>query len=168
MGIIHKSNSTKSRFPIAVGERDFVYNMTWEYLAGFFDGEGSIVLREKIGDGIHLSIAQKVPGEAIKEIYYFLKEKGFSPSFYFYNNGKIDCIQVVTRRTRENIILLKKLTPLLIEKKKKAEKAIKILEEYLNTKKRMRPLSKKLIQFAINENISLSIEELNKITIDYH
>jgi len=114
--------------------------MNWQYLAGYFDGEGWIIFYGE--NAIHLGVAQKSPAKVIYQVKDFLTEQGFIPNINLWNNGTTDMVTLLMRRTLENVIFLKMISPYLIEKKEKAILAIERLEQHIKTKGKMRPFRK--------------------------
>lgn len=102
--------------------------MDWSYLAGFFDGEGCICIRY----GQHSRVTFQITNtdeEVLGKIKDFLAKNNFSSKIY---RKKIPC-----QKDRFDLIisnhivvepLLRKLSPLLVVKRGKAEEAIELVK----------------------------------------
>jgi len=127
-----------------------LYPITWQYLAGFFDGEGCICIydyernktikdkpnkvykyQEKL---VKISLAQKIrfhvsmiqkETKVLEEIHQFLNEQKIKNSLYIYKNG-IGSIQFSSHKAV--YLFLKQIYPYLHVKQKKAKLAIEFLE----------------------------------------
>jgi len=72
--------------------------MNWDYVAGFFDGEGCVTLYKektnKWGKAVKVSITQK-DTESLKEIKKFLHNQGLERvGFYTWKKRDCSCIQI--------------------------------------------------------------------------
>lgn len=103
--------------------------MTTEYIAGFFDGEGTV---STSGNKIRISIPQ-TNKEVLEEIKNFLgfgnilteklRKAHWKQSWVFY-----------TTNSRDSVSFLDKVLPFLIVKKKKSEEAKVLYKSYLDSK----------------------------------
>lgn len=113
----------------------FVMTMTWEWIGGFFEGEGCISWYEgengtKHGLGGRITIGQK-DKRPLQAIYDFLLDQGFPPpGFYLrpypkkskYNRSPLWIIAI---QKREDVIrFLTEIEPFLFEKREKAQYVI--------------------------------------------
>lgn len=108
--------------------------MTWEYIAGFFDGEGTIA---KFNNGIcHYAIAiTQANEEVLQEIKKFLK----FGHVYVIKKRKVNWKDAWILRISDNrqvLFFLKNVLPFLIVKRDKATKTVLILKDYIDNKKR--------------------------------
>ena len=108
--------------------------LSWEYIAGFFDGEGCISLQTNVSHKqrdyhrVRLILAQSRHQDAVLfEIAEFLEGEGFHPTvkpagrsmthLFLYRQGEIEDI-------------LCALMPFLRVKKEKAKDALKFIEDH--------------------------------------
>ena len=113
--------------------------MTWPYIAGFFDGEGSISFRFSNSRGhrclnVCARIGQNVEHSfVLDEIIEFLQSKGVShvtDSITTNNGFSNKQFRVIAISGRENVrIFLKGIVPYLIVKAPKAYRVLSFLEE---------------------------------------
>lgn len=121
--------------------------VTWQYIAGFFDGEGTIFYtttwakNRKTGKRnikckrLVVSVIQGIrQKQVIEEIGKFLERQriGFST---VESKKPIPCLRLDIGVRGEQFLFLKSIFPYLIVKKEKAEKALKFIEEKEKTKK---------------------------------
>ncbi len=103
--------------------------MSWEYLAGFFDGEGNI----RFGRGLQLSMAQGGPrGRALlEEIATFLASHGVSATVGLMKSRGDPHINVLWVTGREKVILvLCRLLPYLRIKEPTAQDTIRFCKMF--------------------------------------
>jgi len=98
--------------------------MTWEYIAGFFDGEGSITNN---GKGFRVSISQTNQEvlEAIRSFVGF----GFVIKTKKRKEYWKDCWVYYITKQKEVYSFLLKVSPFLIVEKRKAESCLPLLKE---------------------------------------
>jgi predicted transcriptional regulator len=111
--------------------------MTWEWIAGFFEGEGNVFWQEgkngtKQGLVGRATIGQK-DKRALQSIYNFLLEKGFSPPQFYLrpaaNTPHSSSIWILAIGRRDDVIrFYSEISPYLFEKKSEAEYVINRLE----------------------------------------
>jgi hypothetical protein len=106
--------------------------ISWQYIAGFFDGEGCISFNHRRGQNpnwyaVQLSMCQKEKAVLI-EIQKFLKENQIKSSLYSRKDKQMFSLGV--GKTGEIIELVNKLLPFLIVKKEKCKKALKFINKY--------------------------------------
>lgn len=107
--------------------------ITWQYIAGFFDGEGSITIyspREK-QNYIMISMAQSEgQNKVLYLIQEFLLQKGIAANIYISKPktqyGRQKLFALCIRKKRESVIFLEGILPYLIVKKDKATESLKI------------------------------------------
>jgi len=106
--------------------------MNWSYIAGLFDGDGSISARET--KTRNLSFGDLYVGlystnrEVIEKIHAFI---GIG-NFYVRKKGERNEYRIIIHKQKEMLFFLKKIYPHLIVKKEKAKWAIKWLETNLS------------------------------------
>lgn len=76
----------------SVRRMPYTGNCSWAYIAGFFDGEGSIMFNGPYG--MRVSMAQKDPA-VLREIQRFLLSAGIEASIYSSRKG---CTLIFTNR----------------------------------------------------------------------
>ena len=116
-------------------------NITWQYIAGFFDGEGTIFYtttwakNRKTGKRtykckrIAVAVAQSLPQKkVILEIAEFLRKQKIGFSFVK-SKKHIPYLRLDIGVRGEQISFLKEVLPYLIVKKEKAVDGLKFLEE---------------------------------------
>jgi len=95
--------------------------MNWDYIAGFFDGEGWVTLyrekKNKWGKAVKIGIAQKDINPLI-EIKKFLLKNGLK-SISFYTSKTRDISQLQIQNKFDINLFLKKMIPRVIVKKKR-------------------------------------------------
>jgi intein/homing endonuclease len=100
--------------------------MTWEYIAGFFDGEGSITHN---GKGWRISIAQ-TNKEVLDRIKVFTKIGGVFEVVKRQSHWKDSWVYFIAKQG-DVYKFLKNINNLVIVKKEKSNKVLPELEEYL-------------------------------------
>ncbi len=138
--------------------------MNWNYVAGFFDGEGTLVGRRK---GFRIAITQT--NKKVLE-----KIKNFSEIGHICNitkrklHWKDSWIYFVAKQS-DVYLFLKKVEPILIVKRELANKAVKALEIYLKNEKRKRLILEIKIKKAKDlRNKGLTYREIGKrLSIDF-
>lgn len=103
--------------------------MTNEYIAGFFDGEGTIAI---VGNRLRMSIPQ-TNFEVLDEIRQFLSFGSIFKEKKRKEHWK-DSWVLYTSNSEDTYRFLLRVKNLLIVKKDKAEKAIKVYEDVINRK----------------------------------
>ena len=130
--------------------------MTIEYIAGFFDGEGTIQIT---GNRVRLSLPQTHEGVLIQVKDYFetgtvskLKKRQdhWKEAWCYYVTSNEACLEVLTR-----------LYPHLIVKQDKAIEALKVLVEYVKGKEQW---SKKVDQAVLLVKEGKSYREAQRET----
>jgi hypothetical protein len=98
------------------------YGITWQYVAGFFDGEGTISIGQR---GIQWSIAQShLRGrEVLRRIQSFLLHEGIKSSVYIARPDDCNTLYVTDRKRVRDVI--SKLMPFLIVKKVECQDALR-------------------------------------------
>ena len=127
--------------------------MSWEWFAGFFDGEGSIAISRVRNRSVRLSIGQVDP-TPLNAIRIFLFDRGIEGRMYFIpHSGNRQDSWVFGINAKEPVhYTLKHLLPFLIVKERKAQEALQFLAG-------MR---------AGGRRRTLTIEERVEITMQYH
>ena len=129
--------------------------MTWQYIAGFFDGEGCLTIRKRSNykKGFYsweLNICQSLKqSKVLDEIKIFLDREKIKSKIYSSqsrNLGKCEMRRLIIGRIREIKNFIDKVLPYLIVKKEKCEK-------FLNDYKRG----------VINKNACLSLQDIEII-----
>jgi murein L,D-transpeptidase YcbB/YkuD len=110
------------------------YQMSWQYIAGFFDGEGTIWYKLKKDKknrtkfSVSMSQSEK-QGRVLYEIQKFLKKNLIEAKIY--HRKKRDNAMVLEFSNRQEAYkFLIKILPFLIVKQEKAKEAIKAFQEY--------------------------------------
>ena len=103
--------------------------MNWNYIAGFFDGEGSVTLykenKNRWGRAVKINIEQK-DTKSLKAIKKFLLEKGLNKvGLYSRKTRTTSCIQIQNKF--DIALFLENIIPRVIVKKKKCEKCLKFI-----------------------------------------
>lgn len=130
--------------------------MTNEYVAGFFDGEGTII----INNNKIRAAATQTNEEVLTLIKDFVKVGSVTKLTKRKEHWK-DAWRYNLMNNKDVLIFLKKIEPFLIVKKKKAAEAIEILEVYFKDKDER----KDKIQKAVNMiSKGLSYREIEKLT----
>lgn len=115
--------------------------ISWEWIAGFFEGEGNVFWQEgKKGtkQGLHgRAVIGQVVKAPLEAIYDFLMESGFDkPGFYLrpsLNINKWQPCWILTISKRDDVIkFFSEISPYLFDKKEKAEYVIMRLIEQRN------------------------------------
>lgn len=104
--------------------------ITWEYLAGFTDGEGSFQFRKcpsTVGPTCRMPWPQKNT-DVLEQIVEFLESHGLHPKLYHYSRA-LSC--VVLNRQAEVWFVLESLVDHLIVKHAQANEVIIALEAHL-------------------------------------
>lgn len=112
--------------------------MTWQYLAGFFDGEGCISI-EKVGDGrntyrrVRITIGQSEPQHlVIYAIADFLDDHGLHPRTYVQSYEHMSAAKpqhsLRLMRASEVRWFLEKMLPHLLVKEGQAREAIAFIQ----------------------------------------
>ena len=107
--------------------------MTWEYLAGFVDGEGHISVRNgAVNGGVRLNIAQAgdVGKCVLLTIREFLLARGITPTQVreiHRRPGHLQCYVLEVTKRAELMKVLKRLLPHLIVKKVVAQDVLRFL-----------------------------------------
>lgn len=106
--------------------------MSWEYIAGFFDGEGCIYRFNKNGSKIHsfrafMSQNNKSPLYAIQS---FLTD--YNIDSIMYKGGRTESQLRITKQ-QDVLNFLDNILPYLIVKRQKALDTINILTEYMES-----------------------------------
>lgn len=111
--------------------------MNWDYIAGFFDGEGSICCRivcKKKGESarVHISIGQVARnGEVLSEIQHFLIKEGVeNPRLWKRTSKPADMHYLLISNKKGTEEFLKRIYNLVIVKKSKAESALEMLQNW--------------------------------------
>ena len=99
--------------------------MTWNYLAGFFDGEGCIhYAARSYGRYVHVHVSQGVVNERqsqiILRVHRHLRSHGIYPRLSFYPGG----LKCVVTNCQGTIAWLSAMQPYLIVKREMASSAI--------------------------------------------
>ena len=111
--------------------------ITWEYIAGFFDGEGCVMGHNKTP---RISIAQKRP-QVLVEIQDFLYEHDIRSQIFTYSTKDISQLRINARL--EVISFIDGVLPHLIVKKEECEQALgKLSSCKIRTKWRLSELKK--------------------------
>jgi hypothetical protein len=110
-------------------------NLSWEYIAGFFDGEGSIqCCRYPSKRGLHclLSLPQlESNGEVLSRIKKAWAKEGVWVRDYIDSRPSNRNIRVLRVYKQDDIeYVLKKMLPHLVVKKQAAKDALKMLRDY--------------------------------------
>jgi hypothetical protein len=108
--------------------------VTWQYVAGFVDGEGCISIKtaglEKTGTSFDITVSQAKSNDAVLfEIQMFLEEHGIFTRIHTKarkNRNWDDCSYLTIRRVRDVYEFLVLCLPYLIVKR---EKALLVLRE---------------------------------------
>jgi hypothetical protein len=114
--------------------------MSWEYIAGFLDGEGCIEI-SKAGDGhgyrferVRVRISQSVSQAAVlDEIAEFLIDNGYRPTVRTQNPQKKNwqgVVRLTLNRAEDNRRFLTKILPHLRVKQENAKEALAFLSQY--------------------------------------
>lgn len=103
--------------------------MNWDYIAGFFDGEGSVTLyketKNKWGRAVKINIEQK-DTKSLKAIKKFLLENGLNKvGLYSRKTRTTSCIQIQNKF--DIALFLENIIPLIIVKRKKSIKCLKFV-----------------------------------------
>ena len=103
------------------------YGITWPYVAGFFDGEGTISVGQR---GIQWSVAQShLRGrEVLRRIQSFLLSEGIRASLYIARPDDCNSLYVTDRKRIR--LLISKLMPYLIVKKVECQDAIRFMQMF--------------------------------------
>ena len=112
--------------------------ITWEYLAGFFDGEGTIYFNPKLKKGVHTFVGVYQAEHQASVLYLirkFLKENNIESKIYIRKEKRkgqnYRGVSLEIGHKIEVLNFLKKIEPYLIVKRNKCAKIIKEIEEYL-------------------------------------
>ena len=138
--------------------------MTWEYIAGFFDGEGSITYN---GKGYRISIAQ-----TNKEVFdKMLRSIGCGMIFEVKKrreHWKQSWVYYIAKQ-EDVLYFLVTCLPFLIVKKTLAQKTIRVLRKnILVTKKRKKLRISRIAQAKILRNRGLTYRAIGKhLNIDF-
>ena|SRR3990167_7606838 len=109
--------------------------MNWSYIAGFFDGEGSVL---GYGRAPRISIAQK-RAKVLRDIQKFMWAQDIRSQIYKYPNSKRkDLSQLRVNATNEVISFIECVLPYLIVKKRECKNALGILRTRTNKRKKWR------------------------------
>ena len=115
--------------------------ISWQYIAGFVDGEGCIYFVRFVRDknspyrGGAFSIQQIITNrKVIDEIHEFLNQQRIFSHIYICKQsknamGKIPIISLEIARQRDLLNFLKEIVPFLIVKKEKAQQVISLIEK---------------------------------------
>src|SRR5580693_6661318 len=97
--------------------------LSWQWLAGFFDGEGSINLKER--SGTHWSVAQAHARgiRVLNEVKEFLAENGIPSALYTRKGDGCHCLYVSQRELVNQIVA--HLMPYLRVKKTEAQDIVR-------------------------------------------
>lgn len=138
--------------------------MNWDYIAGFFDGEGTLVGRRR---GFRIGITQ-TNKKVLEEIKNFSKIGHICKITKRKFHWKDSWVYFIAKQS-DVYVFLEKIKPKLIVKKKLVDKAIKILKVYLETEKRKKLNLKIRIKEAKNlRGKGLSYREIGKkLSIDF-
>ena len=133
--------------------------MTWQYIVGFFDGEGCLCIRNRNNykKGFYhweLSICQSIhQSKVIDDIKSFLDKQKIGSNIYcssqkshFGHFGKVEMKRLVIGKIREIKNFIDGVSPYMIVKKEKCEK---FLNDYKEGK--------------INKSATLSLRDIEKI-----
>jgi intein-encoded DNA endonuclease-like protein len=130
------------------------YIMSWEYIAGFFDGEGCIHIREKNKYApIVLNMTQKNK-TVLRIIEKFLYNNNIQCNI---NTDRRGYSSITINRTKDALHFLNNIVRLLIVKREKANIVILLLEDKLNKfncRVRLTLEQKRLLKNLLNSNLT--------------
>jgi intein/homing endonuclease len=135
-----------------------VVPMNWDYVAGFFDGEGSMVLTtdrggERKSINVQISIGQSNK-EVLLLILDFLKEQGICGGVYTKTEKRMSALSRKTMYTlivgnRRNVVLmLTQLVPRIHVKRHWAEDILRFLKVYPAMERGKNPENRQLIKYT--------------------
>src|SRR5882724_11902860 len=62
-------------------------NISWAYIAGFFDGDGTVATSKRMGTRVHLYQSGDIGYSALQKMGQFLNEEGIAWSFSSLHRG---------------------------------------------------------------------------------
>ena len=138
--------------------------MNWDYIAGFFDGEGTLVGRRK---GFRIAITQ-TNKKVLEGIKKFSKIGHICDITKRKIHWKDSWVYFVAKQS-DVYLFLKKVEPKLIVKRELTGKAVRALRVYLKTEKRKKLILETKIKEAKNlRNKGLAYREIGKrLSIDF-
>jgi len=96
--------------------------MTWEYIAGFFDGEGTVGMRSRNRTRIEMCQSKK-QGDVLYQIQEFLRINGIQSTIVQAEGANSPILRLQMYHSNNIYKFLVKVCPHLIVKKDKAEDA---------------------------------------------
>lgn len=132
-------------------------DMTWEYIAGFFDGEGCI---QGYLSTPRVSIAQKRP-LVLQEIQKFLWEQDIRSQIFRYSSEKKDLSQLRINAGEEVASFVENVLPFLIVKKEECIVALNKIR--LGSRKRRKWRVSELMQLKRLREGGKTAPEISKI-----
>jgi|SRR5579859_1609701 len=116
--------------------------MTWQYIAGFFDGEGCITYTSE--DRLQLSVSQKRP-KVIYRIQEFLALNGIESVIYIQKSSQ-HVLRIKQGKRKENAIkFLNLIFPFLVCKRTVVQDFLRFMKIFPGMNKQVKGISKRLI-----------------------
>jgi len=132
--------------------------MNWEYIAGFFDGEGCVYTYQDTS--VRLDISQKKSRKVLEDIQFFLSANGIRSSIY-------DNVDAASRlrvgRTKDCIDMINGMMPYLIVNRDKATTALALLDSKLGYRTHI-PREELLFIRRLRDDLAMSLVEVSQYT----
>lgn len=141
--------------------------MSWQYIAGFFDGEGCIYRATRNGKQLgHFRLTMtQTSSEVLTRIAQFLEDKYIKTrtSMVKRNGNRSECYTLIIDNIGNILPFLNNTVPYLIVKRSKAMEAISILNDYQNLNSRDKTTRSKSALLILRNN-GLTYKEISKYT----